>query len=199
MQKVIIEGNAVTYYKKEELSGAELGDLQQLYTETYQMAEFMSQQLKIRCPDIGFSYTIRARDDDGRISIEGAMMYTPKDIPSLQENLILMSLEDFNLLQFAGTLAHEMRHIWQDTYQPEMNKKHAKGFSESLMHPAEIDADGYAIWYLSKTPDMNINKAAGIMCPEEKKHHPKEYQYRIEKANEISAFFDEEKKKRWLK
>lgn len=76
-----------------------------------------------------------------------------------------------------------------------MNENHAKGFGESLMHPAEIDADGYAIWYISEAPEMYIDKAAGIMCPEEKKHHPKEYMYRIEKAKEIKAYFDEQRNK----
>ena len=169
--------------------------MKDLYEETYKIAEFMSNQLKIKCPSIGFSDTIRARDDMGRISVEGAMMYTPKDVPTLTETLILMSLEDFNIMQFSGTLAHEMRHIWQDTYHPEMNENHARGFGESLMHPAEIDADGYAIWYISEAPNMYIDKAAGIMCPEEKKHYPKPYLYRIEKAKEIKAFFDEERQK----
>lgn len=195
MQSVIIEGHTVNYFKKEELAGADLGDLGPLYEETYKLAENMSRQLKVDCPDIGLSEQIRSYDDMGRLSVEGAMMYTPKDVPALKNNLIMMSLEDFNNLQYTGTLAHEMRHIWQDKYHPEMNENHAKGFGESLMHPAEIDADGYAIWYISEAPEMYIDKAAGIMCPEEKKHHPKEYMYRIEKAKEIKAYFVEQRNK----
>ena len=195
MQKLLIEGNEIIYFKRDELFDADLGADKDLYEETYKIADFMCNQLKIKCPDIGFSDEIRSCDDLGRISVEGAMMYTPKDVPSLQNNLILMSLEDFDIIQFTGTLAHEMRHIWQDTYHPEMNESHAKGFGESLMHPAEIDADGYAIWYISEAPNMYIDKAAGIMCPEEKKHHPKAYMYRIEKAKEIKAYFDEQREK----
>lgn len=195
MQTQNIDGNVITYFTKEEMAHADLGDDRKLYEETYKLADFMSDQLEIPCPDIGFSEEIRVRDDMGRISVEGAMMYTPKDIPSLENNLILMSLKDLDIIQFTGTLAHEMRHIWQNKYHPQMNEKHAKGFGESLMHPAEIDADGYAIWYISEAPDMYIEKAAGIMCPKEKKHYPKAYMYRIEKAKEIKAYFDEQRDK----
>lgn len=195
MQKLLIEGNEIIYFKRDELLDADLGADKDLYEETYRLAELMSKQLKIKCPNIGLINEIRRRDDMGRLSVEGAVMYTPKDVPALKNNLIMMSLEDFDNLQYIGTLAHEMRHIWQDKYHPEMNKNHAKGFGESLTHPAEIDADGYAIWYISEAPEMYIDKAAGIMCPEEKKHHPKEYMYRIEKAKEIQAFFEEQRKK----
>lgn len=196
MQTVIIEGNKINYLKKNELANADLGDQRQLYEETYKIAEFISNQLKIKCPDIGFSSKIRVMNQTtGRLSVQGAEMYTPDDISTLKSNLIIMSTEDFKPMQFIGTLAHEMRHIWQHEYAPEMNQKHAVGFMESLMHPAEIDADGFAIWYISNTQNMYIDKAAGIICPEEKKHHPKEYMYRIEKAKEIKAYFDEQREK----
>lgn len=191
MKTTIIDGNTITYFTKEELPQAALSDFEkQLYDETYKIAEFMCNQLKITTPNIAFSEQILTPCDDGRISVEGAKMYTQQDVPSLENDLILMSLEDFDTTQFIGTLAHELRHIWQDKYHSELNEKPAKGFEESLMHPAEIDADGYSIWYLSETPGMCIEIAAGIMCPEEKKHYSTAYMYRIEKAKEIKAYFD---------
>ena len=193
MSTVIIEGKEVFYFKRNELSEADLGELNDIYEETYTIAEFISNQLKVKCPDIGLSEIIQAKDDFGRISVEGAMLFTPRDIPSLKNNLIMMSLENFNMMQHKGTLAHEMRHIWQYTYHPEMNEKYAKGFGESLNHSAEIDADGYAIWYLSEFQNMYFEKAAGIICPKEKKYFPKAYMYRIEKAKEIKAYFDKQK------
>lgn len=197
MEKVRIDGNVITYFQKDELAQAALSDVErQLYEETYMIAEYMCNQLEIQCPYIGFSEHILTLDEMGRISVNGAKMYTPKDVPSLKNNLILMSLEDFDYIQFTGTLAHEIRHIWQDKYHPEMNEIRARGFGESLMHPAEIDSDGYAIWYISETPGMYIDKAASIICPEEKNSHPKAYMYRVEKAKEIKAFFDEKKEKR---
>lgn len=195
MQTVIIEGNEVIYFTKEELLIEENIDNKELHEETYKIADFISRQLKIECPYIGLSGQIRSRDNMGRLSVNGGVTYTPEDVPELDNNLIMMSYEEFIPIQFAGTLAHEMRHIWQAKYHPEINKKHARGFEESLTHPAEIDADGYAIWYISDTPDMDIEKAAEIMCPEEKRYHKNEYQMRIEKAYEIKAYFDELRKK----
>lgn len=197
MQTINIDGQEIKYYKKEEISKANIGN-KVFYLETYKIAESICKKLNIQCPDIHFEQVIRCKDEFGRMSVEGAMLFTPMDVPSLHENLIIMSLEKYNYVQFLGTLAHELRHIWQNTYHPNMNQKPAKGFGESLTHPAEIDADGFAIWYLSEAPNMYLQKAAGIMCPEEKKHYPKAYTARVEKAKEIKAYFDEQRKKRML-
>lgn len=202
MQTQNIEGNVINFFTKEDLDHDDLGDERPLYEATYNLAEFMSHQLEIKCPDIGFLDGLRSHDDMGRISVDLGRMFTPKDVPSLKNNLILMSRENIDLILFTGTLAHEMRHIWQNKYHPKMNENPAKGFVEALKHPAEIDADGYAIWYISDEANMSIDEAnmsideaAGIMCPEEKEHHPKEYMYRIEKAKELKAYFDEKRNK----
>lgn len=190
MQKVNINGNEITYYKKNELSDAD----QSFYEEIYCLCDIMSTQLNVACPDIALSNQMRAIDKNGQVTVEGARTYKPQEVPELENTLILMSLEDYKPLQFIGTLAHEMRHIWQYKYLPEINKKPATGFEESLIHPAEIDADGYAIWYLSYADNIHIERAATIMCPEEKKYYPKEYMYRIEKAKEIQTSFYEKTK-----
>lgn len=194
MQKVNINGNEITYYKKDELANADLECKRSLYEETYRLCDIMSTQLNVDCPDIALSEQMRFIDQNGQLSVEGARTYKPEEVPGLENTLILMSLEDFDALLYTGTLAHEMRHIWQNKYLPEINKNPAMGFDESLMHPAEIDADGYAIWYLSYAANIHIERAATIMCPEEKKYYPKEYMYRIEKAKEIQTSFYEKTK-----
>ena len=194
MSKQTINGHDIFYFTKDELAQVSREDAGcgNLYKYTFKVAESISNQLKIQFPDIGFKEQIVFPDDTGGVNVLGAWLYSHVDVPSLKNNLIIMSLEDFEEKQFTGTLAHEMRHIWQYTYHPEMNAKPAKGFEESLIHPAEIDADGYAIWYISENPDMSIEKAAGIMCPAEKENHPKEYMCRIEKAKEIKEYYDEQ-------
>ena len=87
-----------------------------------------------------------------------------------------------------------MRHIWQHEYAPDMNENHAAGFGDALIHEAEIDADGYAIWYLSYSPNMNIEEAASIMCPVEKTNYPEAFRLRIEKAIEINQQHIDSKK-----
>lgn len=190
MPSIIIEGNTISYSTKEEVVTSDQSDANHFYKTTYAIADTISTLLQIQCPDIGFVNTIYTKDDMGMVSVMGAKMFTPADIPSLENNLIIMSRKFCDWITFSGILAHEMRHIWQHTYHPEMINKPAKGFGESLMNPAEIDADGYAIRYISERYNMYIEKAASIMCPEEKKHYPKAFMYRIEKAKEFTTNFE---------
>ena len=91
--------------------------------------------------------------------------------------------------QLIGNMAHELRHIWQHEYKPEIMKDKAVG-RDSFLNHAEIDADGFAIWYLSILPGLNIYKAAEIVFPKGKKNHPAGYMNRMLKAKEIKTEFD---------
>ena len=96
-------------------------------------------------------------------------------------------------------IAHELRHLWQDRYKPELRVTRAVGYLDSLYDEAEIDADGYAIAHLSRMPGMYPDKAGGIICKYEKRHNKKAYAKRIERSKEIptemDAFWEDQRKK----
>ena len=195
MQEITIDKNHVIYYRREELNEIKEEDYRQLYKTAYNLAASMSEQLNVKCPDIGFSKRIITPDTNGRTTIQGAVTFSPRQLKELKNNLIIMALDFANDVQFEGTLAHEMRHIWQEESKPEITENSATGFEESLMHPAEIDADSYAIWYISEKYHMYLEKAAGIICPTEKKHYAKAYMNRVEKAKELKKYYDEKREK----
>ena len=58
-----------------------------------------------------------------------------------------------------------------------------------MSNPAEIDADGFGIWFLSVNLDMSYEKAGSILCPTEKECNPKAYTYRIKKAKEFQTIY----------
>lgn len=188
MHTIKIQGNTISYFKKEELLSANRSQIGNIYSDTYMIANHIAAQLSIPCPDIALTKILRHQDlESGIVSVQGAISYTPDDLPEISENcLILVSLEDFEIKKYIGTLAHEMRHIWQHVYAPQSYQNHAAGFLESLIHPSEIDADGYAIWYMSAIFAIAAEKAATIICPEEYTYRPKEYQARMEKYQKIS-------------
>lgn len=183
MHTVNINGNEIYYSKKEDPHNA-----REDYKNVFTVTEFMCKQLKIPCPDIAIVYKLNCIDYKANEYL-GAYLYTTQDIPALKNNLILFNVSSpgENDFRLTGTFAHEMRHIWQYKYHPTMNTSHANGFMESLTHPGEIDADGYAIYYLAKATGISMNDAADIMCPEERKNYPEAYTKRLEKAKEIAC------------
>lgn len=186
MKTINIEKNRICYFPKNELPNSELGEFNDLYQKTYDNADKISKELNIECPDIGLINQIRAIHPTTKlVSVQGAQMFTPDDSADLDTNLIMMSYEDFDPLRFEGTLAHEMRHIWQRQYQPNLLNNKSIGFGESLSNPAEIDADAYAFNYLSKKHKISLEEAAAIICPEEKAHYKDAYYKRLNRAYDL--------------
>lgn len=187
MSEIYIEGQKVTYYKPKELPIANLSfNDKDFYKDCYAVSDHICTQLNIQNPDIAFSGKLRRKGTNENESILGGYLWMPEDVPGLKKPLIIVSLENYALNRFIGSLAHEHRHLWQHIYEPAMNKHPAAGFTESLAHPAEIDADGYAIWYVSNYFGISIEKAAEILCPEEKRTYPEAFKIRILKAREIN-------------
>lgn len=182
MKTVLIKGKTLRISSIEDY----ITDKDSLGIYSYKTANNICKQLNIQCPYISLVNNL-VREEG---TVLGGITYTPKDLKGLDNNLVIMSTNDYNPYQFTGTLAHEMRHIYQAKFNPEINKKTAKGFKDALNHPAEIDADGYGIWYISNVYHMTIEKAAEYMCPEEKKKYPNALKKRIDKAYEIKAEMD---------
>lgn len=195
MKTVNINGFPFSYYTKTEITEIEDNNMEQLHKDIYHFANHISEILNIKCPDIGFSEQIIVPDSTGGISVQGAEMYTPKDISDLDNCLIVLSLQDFDFSRIVGTLAHEMRHIWQYNFNSEINQFHAIGFSDSLIHPAEIDADGFAIWYMSKFPDISFEQAASLLCPLEESDYKDAFIARKNKAMELKKEFENNSRK----
>lgn len=150
----------------------------------------MTRMLKVECPDIAFAASLRSYNEKmDTVSLTHAMTYTPSDVPELKNNAILLALDTMDPYSLTETLAHEMRRLWQNAYRSEMNAVHTNGFRESLRHPAEIDADAFAIWYISG--DMAMEEAGGIICPEEKKKYPKEFSARVKLAKELKEEYEQ--------
>lgn len=180
MDTVSILGSNLSYYRPDELA--------QVDPDTYHHMMHICDQLDIQMPDIAYCPDIIIVSTTLGYSCGLGYTFSPVDFPQLQNNLITIKDIDNGYL-FYGTLAHELRHIWQRECTPNLLKKPANGFLESLVHPAEIDADGYAIYYLHDQGGINMDQAGKIMCQEEQKHYQKAYQMRLFKAAKIKEIY----------
>lgn len=93
---------------------------------------------------------------------------TPLNIKWLKVPHVYLATKNVTQAEFIGTLFHELRHVWQYYFNREINEFPAIGFQESLLHPAEIDADAFAIAALSLIMKISLLEAADIVCPDEK-------------------------------
>ena len=184
MNTVIIDNKTIEYMSRDDIYNLPDSERQD-YDELYTYAELIAKELDIPCPDINILKRLVFPDENGGINEVGGKLYTPEEVPNLDNNLILLSDNVPSDGVFYGTLAHEMRHIWQNKYPDIYPAKHANGFYESLDDPKEIDADGYAIAFLCRFPNISLELAAEIMCSEEKRNFPEAYEKRIFRANEI--------------
>ena len=188
------DGNIITldYFTQDEVAALPRDDEKNFFEILFRHAEFISDTLDVKLPDLAISSSIRCINPlDGSISNQGGITFFPDDYNDLNNIIINLSVEDSDMVLICGTLAHEMRHIYQKKKMPELVKKYASGYLEALNNPAEIDADAFAIKYLMKTQMMTLNQAATIICPDEKKHYPAAYRKRIERAKKLELGKDE--------
>lgn len=188
MRKVNIPNvGVVEYMTKDDIINDTTDPNREALLEIFSVMENISRFLDVPCPYLAIAETIRQFNiHTGQISDMCAMLYTPDDAPGLTNNLIQISAEHTGRLELSGTIAHEMRHIWQYKNIPDLNKERAQGYTDSLFNPAEIDADGFAIAILVIN-NIPLEEAGQVVCPMEKKNDIKAYNLRIEKANEIMA------------
>ena len=149
-------------------------------------------KLDIEIPNIGFCDTmISINPDDMTQTGQLAITWMPEDIPGLDKPLVYLcrnypngeQIKDHIL--FAGVIAHELRHIWQKTHHSIAYSENSKGYAESLYSPAEIDADAFAIAFMSEGTDMlNIGKH---ICKMEYRNNPDAFALRMDRAAKIIA------------
>lgn len=185
-KEITVDGNTISYHSYKEFKRGQIKD--PLTNEVYAATEYICSLLDVKCPYLKVidMPMISHNPATGQDTVIGAITYKPTDCKKLDNNLVVITSAGINNELFNGILAHEIRHIWQAKYKPEILEKDAADFGESLMHPAEIDADGFGIWFMATTHNMNLKKAASMLCPEEKKHFPKAFFYREDAAQQIA-------------
>ena len=198
MSEIMIPNQGKLFYKTRDEAANDMADPDhEIYMDLFQLAEHISLILQIPCPAFSLQGTMLLPNPvDGTLSKEAAYTYHPEDIPTLKTPIVALSMELFDQIYTTGVIAHELRHIWQKKYYPDIAKTYARGYLDSLMDPAEIDADGFGIWYLSTCPGMDLEKAAAILCPNEKTHHHKAYLLRMEEAKKFQAFYESQQQKK---
>ena len=186
MRNVNIDGHNIEYLKKGDPINLESLDTYKTnnYKIIFAWMDDFCKKAHIECPDLAL---VDELINMNTLELMGGELYSPKDFPHLDNNLIVISLYDKNYEKIQGVLFHEIRHVWQHKYNPEIDAVHAHGFIESLNHPAEIDADGFAIFYLSLIKGITFEEAADIICHNEKSFSKDAYQARINKAVEIKT------------
>ena len=188
------DGTMIPYLTREDVKNLSKAE-REMYTALYCMADQICESLDIKCPDITIHPYIERRINNCK-HITGGVFYKITECnPKPSNNILILSVlsdinESYNEKKHAnrllGTLAHELRHIWQDKH-PEIfaSDKHACGFDDSLYDDKEIDADGYAIYYLNVNKKLSIKEAANLMCPEESKNNRDAFQKRINVAKQL--------------
>lgn len=183
MRNIEIQGQIYPYKTlKDVLESEAISEEERVYNSLVKIAELISKELHIPCPDIGFSgIMLNVVTKDNYLGI----CFSPNNIPKLTNYLVILDVQNYTGLKLIGNLAHECRHIYQEIHNPDIYIKHANDFIKSCLHPAEIDADGYAIHHLMSIKEMTYDEAAELIYPEGKVFLNEAYKKRIRRAKEI--------------
>ena len=139
----------------------------------YNVLNVISNILNISKPDLVFAPVCRSLDEP---ELEGLSVRKDED-PSLKNDLLIININMIKKgptpdMVILGTLAHEMRHLWQakiDFTDPLP--------STSVDDPAEVDADAFAALLISIYFNIDIEDAVKIY-----NYDLTIYPYSIEKA-----------------
>ena len=154
MRTVLIDGEKINYIAKEEVAEIKDMEYRNKLQNIYADAENISNLLRIRCPHITTAYICAAPDG----SLQFGRKFLKSECQNLEKNMVILADVAFtNNETYIGTLAHELRHIWQSIYQPELYKTSAQG-EAGLYSKGEIDADGFAFFYASKVLQKSIEE-----------------------------------------
>lgn len=146
--------------------------------------------LNLDIPNIALgNIMLSLNPDTGELSERLATTWSPNDCPALDKPLIYLGLiypngRPLNIdVILSGVVSHEIRHIWQQKYHADDYRETAKGFTDSLYNPSEIDADAFAIVCVSRGVDME--KIGQHICKSEYERYPDAFALRIDRAKKI--------------
>lgn len=168
-----IDGNEILFYPQKG-NAPEIENLMNLISAFAKM-------LEVEVP-----YLSTADAIEGNGTGYNAKTFFPEDLLNFDGCIICLAGCAFDSEEIAwGTVAHEMRHIWQYVHMPDMLTNKAKDGSESFLNDAEIDADAFAIAVLHQRFKISIDEAARLFCPLEFEHSALGYKLRVEEAKKI--------------
>lgn len=186
MKEIQVNGASAVLYAETKNTAESCGDIR--YPELFEMSDPICTALNIPCPDIAIYEGLIpvVNPDDFSITYSSGYTYHKDEHPELSNTLMMIALRaQEDPVYITGVLAHELRHIFQRQYLPELGRNgHAKGGIESLYHPEEIDADAYAIAYLV-WHRIGIERAGKIVCQFETEYYPEAFRQRMEKAGNL--------------
>lgn len=171
--------------KRDDVSLIRDNTLRKTYEISYKTAEDVCNNLGVECPDISIHPGIMRRP--GRLGFLLGLMIPRQNDVRLDRNLLILSTafmqQDNGMMLYTGTIAHEIRHLWQQRYNKDIvNLNYNNDSVSSMRDRSEIDADGYAIWYISKEYHVTLKMAANVLCSDELKYDPKAFRMRLDKA-----------------
>ena len=168
-----------------------------VYSEFFKVTDVICGILNIQVPDIAIYPGLipKRNPETGERSLDSGETFHMDEHPEIKNSIMMIALEEeYDPAYLTSVIAHELRHIHQRKYLPELGiNGHAKGGKDTLYHPEEIDADGFAIAYLVSC-GYSFESAGAITCPLEKGNYPRAYKLRMEKAHEIYEETFEKKK-----
>ena len=197
MNKILIPRHGtVSYVTQRQACISPSSPYSNMYRELYNLAAPISNLLKIKCP----VFSLEKDEPEkwkARGLISAAITYNPKDILRLYNAISLLKIRNFLIVVFqaniyygtwlTGLVAHELRHVWQQTYHIDIYNKHASSYDDALFNLSEIDADAFAIWYLSVVKDCSLAQALSLYCLDMK--NILACTERIIRAKEIAALY----------
>lgn len=158
------------------------------YRVTYDYAETICDILHMDVPNIAI---------DPELDIDKfGFTYHKKDWKLLEKSLIVMRWNESEFF-YIGMLAHELRHVWQGMYARKIMGErcdYASTVEEAASNPAEIDADGFAVYYLHKMTGKSMDECAEIFLADSVAAIS--YARRLDRAEEIADVLENGKSDR---
>ena len=181
MSEIKIDGQVIQYMTKKEVNAS--GD--EHLNALYDFIEDISNRLQINTPYLAIAVNIITGSLTDGVTINSGMSFMPEDIPELDNAIIMISPYGLQARYVSGVILHEIRHVWQRKYAPDIYGTPANGLKESLDHPAEIDADAYAIAVIAIETDTSVEENAALLCEYEYEHHKDAFDQRVLAAKEL--------------
>ena len=188
MKETFIDGVGQLYYATpQDVEEMPDGVEKAFFSKLFLVADDICESLDISCPDIATTNTLVTAAEDGTLVENTAMLFSNKKHSHLDKPIMLIATARNDKYLMLGSIAHELRHQWQEENRPELSDHYAYGM-DTLYDEAEIDADSFAIRYIAINAfNDDYEEAAKHVCPFEKELCEDAYNLRIERAKQLKT------------